>query len=127
MSLELERYQALETTCTECLCLQVVCVEMEARPLAAKESACNAQSAHYTSSAAKRKAELEVRTAHAALRRAEAEAHDEAQRLRQKDLAIRQAQEDAAEEREEFFARLRFQQGKMLALREELWSVLAAF
>ncbi|KAB9384667.1 hypothetical protein FH972_027029 [Carpinus fangiana] len=127
LSLELERYQALEATCTECLRLQAVCAEIEARSLAAEESARNAQSKLYVSSAPIRKAESEVRTAHAALRRAEAEARDEAQRSRQKDSAIRQAREDAAEEREEFFARLKFQQGEMLALREELWRVPAAF
>jgi hypothetical protein len=61
------------------------------------------------------------------LRRAEAEARHEAQRSREKDFEVQQAREDAAEEREAFFARLKFQQGEMHALKEELWRVPAAF
>jgi hypothetical protein len=38
LSLELERHQALEATCTECLRLQSVCAEIEARSLAVENA-----------------------------------------------------------------------------------------
>jgi hypothetical protein len=38
LSLELERYQAMEATCTECFCLQAVCAEVEAKSIAVENS-----------------------------------------------------------------------------------------